>query len=83
VNDISEEDIFAPGFDNEGATEQGQLVATSLASRVSMCNGWPANYYISIHHNAVGSPDPNFTVVYYGERAAGPRGSRTRWTGQP
>jgi N-acetylmuramoyl-L-alanine amidase len=67
VDDISREEIFAEGFDNEGAAEQAMLEVTSLDSRVTTCNGWPADYFISLHHNAVSDTTANYTLTIYGE----------------
>jgi N-acetylmuramoyl-L-alanine amidase len=67
VDDISAEEIFDGDFDNEGAAEQALLEITSLAARVSACNDWPADYFISIHHNAVSDPNPNYTLTIYGQ----------------
>jgi len=67
VDDITREEIFAEGFDNEGAAEQAMLEVTSLDSRVTTCNGWPADYFLSVHHNAVSDPVPNYTLTIYGE----------------
>jgi len=67
VDDIPREDIFAEGFDNEGAAEQAMLEVTALGSRVAPCNDWPADYFISVHHNAISDPGPNYTLTIYGE----------------
>jgi len=45
-------------------TVLGTTNATSLAARVKMANGWPANYFISIHANANLNPAINGTEVY-------------------
>jgi N-acetylmuramoyl-L-alanine amidase len=67
TDDIVEETIFADDFDNEGAEEQGSLVVTSLESRTDACNAWPADYFISLHHNAVTDTSVNYTLTIYGE----------------
>jgi len=67
VDDIGYEEIFDDDFDNEGAAEQALLQVKSLAARVADCNDWPADYFISIHHNAVDNPNPNYTLTLYGQ----------------
>jgi N-acetylmuramoyl-L-alanine amidase len=67
TDDIDEETIFADGFDNEGAEEQAMLVVSSLGSRTGACNDWPADYFISLHHNAVTDTTVNYTLTIYGE----------------
>jgi len=67
TDDIDEETIFADDFDNEGPAEQAMLVVTSLESRTDDCNAWPADYFISIHHNAVTDTSVNYTLTIYGE----------------
>jgi N-acetylmuramoyl-L-alanine amidase len=67
TDDIDEETIFADGFDNEGAEEQAMLVVSSLGSRTGACNAWPADYFISLHHNAVTDTTVNYTLTIYGE----------------
>jgi N-acetylmuramoyl-L-alanine amidase len=67
TDDIDEETIFADGFDNEGGEEQGMLAVTALESRTDACNAWPADYFISIHHNAVTDASVNYTLTIYGE----------------
>ncbi len=42
----------------------GTSNATSLAARVNAANGWPADYFISIHANASVNPEANGTEVY-------------------
>lgn len=71
VDDITREEIFADGFDNEGAEEQAMLEVVTLSERAAACNEWPADYFISLHHNAVDDPSPNYTLVLYGESSAG------------
>ncbi|MCK9459743.1 MAG: N-acetylmuramoyl-L-alanine amidase [Proteobacteria bacterium] len=70
TDDISEETIFADDFDNEGAEEQAMLVVSSLGSRTDACNAWPADYFISLHHNAVTDTVVNYTLTIYGEDTA-------------
>jgi N-acetylmuramoyl-L-alanine amidase len=67
TDDIDEETIFADDFDNEGAEEQALLVVSSLGSRTGACNAWPADYFISLHHNAVTDTSVNYTLTIYGE----------------
>jgi N-acetylmuramoyl-L-alanine amidase len=67
VDDITEEEIFEEGFDNEGAAEQSLLEVVGLGERVDACNAWLAEYFVSIHHNAVDDPNPNYTLVLFGE----------------
>ncbi len=67
VDDISREEIFAEDFDNEGADEQALLEITTLGERTGACNDWLADYFLSIHHNAVSDPGPNYTLTIYGE----------------
>jgi N-acetylmuramoyl-L-alanine amidase len=67
VDDITEEEIFAEDFDNEGTDEQSMLEIVTLGERTTLCNDWLADYFISIHHNAVDDPTPNYTLVLYGE----------------
>ncbi|HUT78934.1 MAG TPA: N-acetylmuramoyl-L-alanine amidase [Polyangia bacterium] len=67
VDDITPDEIFAEGFDNEGVAEQALLEITTLGDRVTACNDWPADYFISVHHNAVSDPNPNYTLTIYGE----------------
>ncbi len=38
--------------------------ASSLAERVKLANGWPADYFISIHCNASVNPEANGTEMY-------------------
>jgi N-acetylmuramoyl-L-alanine amidase len=71
INDITREEIFASDFDNEGAYEQSLLQVKSLADRVATCNDWGADYFISIHHNAVDDSSANYTLTLYAERTAG------------
>ena len=71
VDDISKEEMFEPGFNNEGAYEQSLLDVVTLAERVGICNDWPADYFISIHHNAVADTFVNYTLTLYGEASAG------------
>lgn len=41
-------------------------VDVSLAERAEMANAWPADLFISLHHNAVdGRPQTNYTTVWY------------------
>jgi N-acetylmuramoyl-L-alanine amidase len=70
TDDIDEATIFDDGFDNEGAEEQAMLVVTSLGSRTDACNAWPADYFISLHHNAVTDTTVNYTLTIYGEDTA-------------
>ncbi len=42
----------------------GTSNATSLAARVNAANGWPADYFISIHCNASENPAANGSEVY-------------------
>jgi N-acetylmuramoyl-L-alanine amidase len=67
VDDITEEEIFEEEFDNEGSAEQSMLEIVGLGARADACNSWLADYFISIHHNAVDDPSPNYTLVLYGE----------------
>ena len=70
TDDIDEATIFADDFDNEGAEEQAMLVVSSLGSRTDACNTWPADYFISVHHNAVTDTSVNYTLSIYGEDTA-------------
>jgi len=67
VDDISENEIFAPGFDNEGAAEQSMLEVIDLDDRSIACNDWQADYFISIHHNAWSRQASNYALTLYGE----------------
>jgi N-acetylmuramoyl-L-alanine amidase len=69
AQDITEEAIFDPGFDNDGATEQALLVPKTNAERAAACNAAGADYLISIQHNSVADPATNYTLVMYGETA--------------
>ena len=52
-------------------TVLGTSNATSLAARVNAANGWPADYFISIHSNASTNPAANGSEVYvYSEGGA-------------
>lgn len=42
----------------------GTSNASSLRTRVDAANGWPADYFISIHANAATNPTANGTEVY-------------------
>ncbi len=46
-----------------------------LRQRVEMANKLPADLLLSIHHNANGSPQPNYTSVFYHGTAADNPGS--------
>jgi N-acetylmuramoyl-L-alanine amidase len=67
VDDISREELFDDDFDNEGAAEQALLEITTLGARTEACNDWLADFFISIHHNAVSDPNPNYTLTIYGQ----------------
>ncbi|MDF2678018.1 MAG: cell wall hydrolase/autolysin [Bacillota bacterium] len=45
-------------------TVLGHNNTSSLAERVRMSNGWPANYFISIHANANENPNINGAEMY-------------------
>ncbi len=37
---------------------------SSLAERAEVANRWPADLFVSLHHNAIGKPDVNRTAVF-------------------
>ena len=65
MNDIPEDEIFAPSFDNEGDDEQARIEAMSPSDRLAACETWQADYIIAVHHNAVDDSVPNYIRVYY------------------
>lgn len=36
-----------------------------LAKRAALANAWPADLFLSIHHNAGNNPEANYTVLFY------------------
>ncbi len=71
IDDLSREEIFDPAFDNEGLYEQSLLAVTTLEERVTLCNDWAADYFISVHHNAVTDTSVNYTLTLYAEESEG------------
>jgi N-acetylmuramoyl-L-alanine amidase len=67
TSDLTEEEIFAFDFNNDGASEQSRLEVLSLEDRAEACNGWHGEYFISVHHNKGFDVTRNITAVYYGQ----------------
>ncbi len=40
-------------------------VDSTLKERADVANAWGADIFVSLHHNAVGKPDVNYTTVWY------------------
>jgi N-acetylmuramoyl-L-alanine amidase len=68
TNDIPRDEIFAAGFDNEGADEQEKVGVRSLQDRVEMCNTWDADYFITVLHNSLSDKTHNGIVTVYAEQ---------------
>jgi N-acetylmuramoyl-L-alanine amidase len=69
ISDITDSEIFDPGFDNNDTDDQALLdTFETEAERVAACNGAGADYLISVHHNYYSSDTGvNYTRVLYAE----------------
>jgi N-acetylmuramoyl-L-alanine amidase len=81
ASDITEEEIFDPGFDNDGDEEQALLVPVANADRAVACNDAGADYLISIQHNSVSDTGVNYTLVMFGENTVTDGVGDPRFTG--
>jgi N-acetylmuramoyl-L-alanine amidase len=71
VEDITEEEIFDPSFDNDGEEEQAMLTVVPPGGRAAACNDSGADFTISIQHNSVSDPTVNYSLVLYGQDPSG------------
>ena len=71
TDDLTDETLFAPGFDSEDKTIRERLEVKTPDEKAEICNDAGADYVISIHHNYAYNPDINYTLVFYGADESG------------
>jgi N-acetylmuramoyl-L-alanine amidase len=67
TDDLTEEELFAEGFDNEDPDQHARLGILDLDERAALCNDFDADYLISIHHNDVEDSSVNYSLVLYNQ----------------